>query len=370
MMKIVSIEAVPVVLPYQIANVQDSLGTYSSSSHGIIIIYDESGNYGIGEIALAWFGGAHSLCREVNEYWASHLIGKEVTDLIKITGILDEMVIFSQRHLLAKAGVEMALFDLLGKNLQMPIYKLLGGKTREYIPLTGGITIDTVDRMVESAKKNVSEGFKELKLKVGLDDKKDLEAVRKVRDAIPDHIKLRVDANMAWHEPKRVKKLIDEMVKYGVTIVEQPLRKDQLADLCWLRNNTDALILLDESVWDINDAKNCLLAGAGDLLHVYVSEAGGFHSSRRIFELASLFDVNCTIGGMPEARIGASASLHLGISMQNLSDYSSDVRGFKIYKEDVVNEELEISDGKLFVNDKPGLGVTLDFDKLDKLRIK
>lgn len=368
-MKIISIEAIPIQLPFS-APVRDSLGCYSFSNHGIVIIRDEAGNYGIGEIALAWFGGSHSLCLEVNEYWGQQLIGQSVADVTKHLKTMDALSEFSKRHLLAKAGVEMALLDLLGKSLSMPVYQLLGGRMRERIPLTGGIAISTLDSMVEAAKDKVAEGFTELKLKVGLDDRKDLDLVRQVRKAVPDEVRLRVDANMAWNELKKAKLLIDEMVRLGVHIVEQPLHYSRMNDLRWLREHTDALILLDESVWDIYSAKECLDHRAADLLHVYVTEAGGMIAARRIFELAALYSIECTIGSMPEGRIGASASLHLGIAMSNLSSYASDIRGFLVYREDVVCEELTIRNGELFVSDSPGLGVTLDIEKLEKYRIR
>lgn len=368
-MKIVSIEAIPVNLPFR-EPVSDSWGKYTSSNHGIVLIRGESGDYGTGEIAFAWFGGAHVLCREVNELWADKLVGLEVTDLTRINAVLDDLCSFSKRNLLAKAGVEMAVWDLLGKTLNLPVHRILGGKLRDNIALTGGFAMDTVERMVEGAMRRVSEGFKELKLKVGLDDRKDLEAVRQIRNVIPDEVKLRVDANMAWKNVKKAKMLIDEMTEYGVDIVEQPLPDRQSAELSWLRANTKALILIDEGVWDVYDAKRNLEMNTADMLHVYVSEAGGIDGSRKIFELSSYYGIDCTIGSMPEGRIGAAASAQVAAAMPNLSTHASDIRGFTGYREDVVNEELEILDGSLVVPDKPGIGVTIDFDKLEALKIK
>ncbi len=367
-MKIVSVEAIPVNLPFH-EPVSDSWGEYTSSNHGIVVIRSESGEYGAGEIAFAWFGGAHALCKEVNELWAEKLIGLELNNITRISTILDYFCSFSKRHLLAKAGVEMALWDLWGKTLKLPVYGLLGGKLRDALVLTGGLPMTSVDRMVDCALRKVSEGYTELKLKVGLDDKKDLEAVRKIRNAVPETVKLRVDANMAWKDVKKAKELIDEMVNHGVCIVEQPLHETRLADLAWLRSNTKALILIDEGVWDVHDTKRHLDMGAADMLHVYISEAGGIGSSQKIFELATLYDTDCTIGSMPECRIGAAASAHVAAAMPNLSAYASDIRGFTAYREDVVNEELSIDAGSLIVPDRPGLGVTIDFAKLEKLRI-
>jgi muconate cycloisomerase len=362
-MKIVSVEAIPVTLPFR-EPVSDSWGTYEASRHGIVIVRSESGEYGAGEIAFAWFGGAHSLCRDVNNYWSEQLVGTDIADRTKLTATLDALCSFSKRHLLAKAGVEMALWDLLGKTMGVPVYRLLGGKLSDRIPLTGGMPMDSVEKMAENAVRRVSEGYSELKLKVGLDDRKDVDAVRAVRAAVPDGVKLRVDANMAWKDAKRAKALIDEMSEYGVDIVEQPLPDTMLDETAWLRRRVDASILIDEGVWDVHDAKRVLDRDAADMLHVYISEAGGIDGARRIFELAALYGVECTIGSMPEGRIGAAASAHVAAAMRNLSARPSDIRGFTAYADDVTVEELPIVDGQLVVPDRPGLGVTVDFDKL------
>lgn len=362
-----SVEAVPVQLPLR-EPVSDSWGTYRASNHGIVIVRDDSGEYGAGEIALAWFGGAHALCKEVSERWAPRLIGRQVADIAGCCALMDGFCAFSKRHLLAKAGVEMALWDLWGKRLGLPVYQLLGGKLRDTVPLTGGVSMGTIESMVETACRKVAEGYKELKLKVGLDERTDLETVRRIRLAIPDSIPLRVDANMAWRDVKQAKRIVDEMTQYGVRIVEQPLHADRLQELAWIRRHTEALILIDEGVWDAGDARRNLEAGAADMLHVYISEAGGIRESRRIFELAELFHQDCTIGSMPEGKIGAAASAHVAAAMPNLSRHASDIRGFTGYAEDVTVEELLIIDGELHVPDRPGLGVTIDWDRLDKLK--
>ncbi|MBP1990228.1 mandelate racemase/muconate lactonizing enzyme family protein [Paenibacillus eucommiae] len=367
-MKIVSVEAIPVNLPFH-EPVSDAWGVYASSNHGIVVIRGDSGEYGVGEIALAWFGGAHALCKEVNDLWAEKLVGMRVSDLSLVTSLLDSFCSFSKRHLLAKAGVEMALWDLLGKSLGVPVYELLGGKVRGQIALTGGISMGTVEHMTASAVGKVSEGFQELKLKIGLDEDKDWAALHSIRRAIPDSVRIRVDVNMAWQDVKKAKRIIDRMTTLGVSIVEQPLHSERLSDLAWLRTNIDAILLIDEGIWDVRDARKHLEMQAADMLHVYISEAGGIAASKKIFELASLYEMDCTIGSMPEGKIGAAASAHVGAAMLNLSSHASDIRGFTVYREDVVNEELVISAGSLIVPDRPGLGVTIDFAQLARMRV-
>lgn len=362
------VEAYPVTLPFK-HPASDSLGTYSASNHCILIVRTDSGVYGAGEVALAWYGGAHAYSKEIRELWAPRPIGEDCRRISYLMSRFDSLLQFSKRHLLVRSAVEMALLDAVGKAYGLPVYQLLGGKVRNRIPLTGGVNMDTPDRMVESAKERVSEGYKELKIKMGTNVERDIEMVKAIRGSIPGNIKLRIDANMSWNDKWAAAKHIRQFVEAGVTIVEQPLAPERLKDLAELRVGSDAAILLDESVWSEADALDCLRSGAADMLHVYISEAGGLFAAKTIFELAALYHVPCTIGSMPEARIGTAASLHVAAAMTNLSERASDIRGYTIYQKDVVVEDYDLSDGAITVPDRPGLGVTVDFDALQELSV-
>lgn len=199
--------------------------------------------------------------------------------------------------------------------------------------------------------------------------KKGLAGAQAVRAAIPDEIRLRADANMAWKDQKHAKVMMDELYELGVHIIEQPLHERDLCGLRWLRENTWNLVLLDESVWDAADAAEVIRAKAADMLHLYVSEAGGLEEARRVFQLAAAARMDCTIGSMPEGVIGASASLHLAAAMPNLSPHPSDIRGHTNYARDVTTAPLPVVNGALRVPSSPGLGVELDPDRLAELTV-
>ncbi len=366
---IVNVEAIPVNLPF-CEQVSDSWGEYRSSNHGIVRVTAQDGTQGIGEISLAWFGGAHALCGEVNRLWAPRLEGHDCTQIGEMIAIMDALCAFSKRHLLAKAGVEMALWDLLGKKCDMSVARLMGGRLRERIPLTGGIPMASPDDMARIARLRVQQGYRELKLKVGLSEERDIEGARRVREAIPDYVRLRADANMAWTDRRQALRMMDALHDLGVHMIEQPMDAQRLEDIAWLRARARSRILIDEGVWDVYDAKACLEAGAADLLHVYTCEAGGLAGVRRIAELARLYHVPCTLGSMPEGCIGAAASAQAAACMDNLADEPSDIRGFTVYATDVTREGLTIEDGELIVPDRPGLGVTLDEEKLYRVRVR
>lgn len=366
--KITTVEAIAVNLPF-CERVSDSWGEYSSSNHGIVRVTTEDGLCGIGEISFAWLGGAHALCAEINRLWAPRLLGYDATQIDEMSAVMDGFCVFSKRHLLAKAGIEMALWDLLGKQTGLSVARLMGGRRRGRIPLTGGVPMAEPQEMAEAARRRVKQGYRELKLKVGLDDAGDLAGVRAVRAVIPDSVRLRADANMAWKDRRQALYMMDALYDLGVHIVEQPLDERRLEDAAWLRDRAKARILIDEGVWDIHDARACIEAGAADLLHLYTCEAGGLGSMRRIAQFAQLYNVPCTIGSMPEGRIGAAASAQAAACMENLASDPSDIRGFTVYAADVTREELVIENGELIVPNRPGLGVTLDEEMLDRLRV-
>ncbi len=368
MAHIISLEAIPVCLPFQ-EKVSDSWGEYFASNHGVVRVTDADGVIGVGEISFAWFGGAHGFCGEINRLWAKRLVGMEAGQIDVCCGIMDGFCAFSKRHLTAKAGIEMALWDLLGKRLGMSVARLMGGRHRERVTLTGGIPMASPEEMAEIAAQRVSQGYRELKLKVGLDEAVDLTGAWAVRRAIPAHIRLRADANMAWRDRRQALRLMDALWDAGVSIIEQPLADDALEDLAWLRGKAKNRILIDEGVWDAKDAKGQLDAGTCDMLHLYTCEAGGLIGMRQISELAGLYRIPCTIGSMPEGCIGAAASAQAAAFMGNLASDPSDIRGFTVYREDVVAEPLVIEEGELIIPDKPGLGVELDMDRLERLRI-
>ena len=366
-MKIQAIELIPVTLPYH-KPVSDAWGIYHAAHCGIVRVTDEAGLQGYGEISLAWFGGVHGMCRDAQAEWVPRLLGLDTAGTTRINEVLDGLCTFSRRSLLVKAGIEMAVWDLLGKERGLPVWELLGGRLRESIPLTGGIAMLSPDEMAEQARQAAAEGYEELKIKVGLSEQQDLAAVRRIRAAVPDHIRLRVDANMAWKDRKTALRMMEAFSAYGVQIVEQPLDYRDLEGLAWLREHTPCQILADEGIWDWRDAARYLAAGAADLFHVYLCEAGGIEGARRVFYTAAAFSVGCTMGSMPEGLVGACAAAQLAAAMPNLSSHPSDLRGFTVFGDDVARTAMRVRGGKLELPQGPGLGFAIDEEKLAALR--
>lgn len=365
-MKIESVQAIPIKsLPPKPR--MSSLGLSAEFDYGIVIVRTDTGLEGVGEISMLWDGTGQRACFDVNRLLAPVVVGEDPFRIVGILARMDKAIQFSRASNTAKAAIEMALFDIIGKALNAPVYNLLGGKARERVPLSMSVFMDRTEAMVAQALDYVARGFKTVKIKIGMNPAGDLEALREIRAAVGPDIRIRVDANMGWRSPKEAIALIRKMEPYGVHSVEQPMSPDRLEDIAEIRRQVATPIMLDESVWHPEDAARALRANAVDIFNVYVSESGGLYKSSTIFRMAEAFGVDATIGSMPELGIGTAAQIHLGVSVPQFN-CPGDVCGFLYHKDDLILETLRVEDGYAYPPEGPGLGVTLDYDKLQELR--
>ena len=361
-MKISDIEAIRVTIPSRGLN--SALGSFPTFDYAIVIVKTDDGIEGYGEISTLWDGAGGVQCAFVAEAFRPALLGE---DPLAINRCLRKMDTRFEGASPARAAIEMALFDIAGKALNTPVYTLLGGKTRESIVLSHSISMGAPDEMAREAITAVEQGFRCVKVKVGRPGAEDVDAVAAVRAAIGSDVLMRVDANMGWRTPKDAIRHIKAMEPYVLHSVEQPLPPSDLASLRLVRESVDTPIMVDESVWGPTDAWSIMHAGAADILNVYVAEAGGLTNASLIFRMAEVAGVGCVIGAMPELGIGTAAAVHLGVAMTNLHD-PCDPCGVMYHDVDVIHEQFTIEDGQIWPPSGPGLGVTLDYEKLERYR--
>lgn len=367
-MRIQRVDAIPVRVQRS-SPFKSSLGARTESSVGIVVVETDAGARGVGEISIIWNGGGAALCSTVRELLGPSILGSSPFDINQALAKMDEAVQFSPAANPAKAAVEMALYDLVGRAWGTPIYKLLGGQVRKQIVLSMSIPMDSIEKMVDRACKVVARGFRGVKVKVGQDARQDVKTVAAIREAVGDDVTIRVDANMGWRSPKEALSVIAELARLRVHSVEQPLPRERIEDLALVRAQSPVPIMLDESVWGPEDAHRVIHARAADILNVYVSEAGGLRNAMRIFGMAEAAGIQCTIGSMPELGIGTAAQAHLGVAVPVLCE-PADVCGFLYHSETLIKEQWEVQDGCIAAPEGPGLGVTLDEERLAALCIR
>ena len=322
-------------------SVKLGFGELKDLEFGLVRIYTDEGIVGLGEISTVFAPRGGLQCRIVSEVFAPLIVGQDPTHIAAIHTLMDNAIEGMEP---AKAAIDMALYDIVGKNLGVPVYVLLGGQVRENIPLSFSIMFGSADEMARLSHDLVEDGFKTLKVKVGRGAARDEEAIRAIRAAVGEDVTLRVDAKMAWKTPKEALETLRKIEPYGIELAEQPLVGHDLDGMAFVREHTDIPIMADESVWSPRTAMQVLQRQAADIVSVYVSEAGGLFRAAQIFSMCEAAGIPNAIGSMPENGVGTAAEVHLGVAMSNLAA-AADCCGSTYYEHDFLKTPLKVEDG-------------------------
>lgn len=337
--------------PYRTA-----LGANAVSEHAIVFVETDAGITGIGEASSVFRRRGRLLARDIDAVIAPAVIGEDPMRIRHLAARIEHSIDGVEE---AKAAVEMALWDIAGKQLGVPVHVLLGGKVRDRIPLSYSIPFGEPERMAAFAAERVRAGHRTIKVKVGNGQARDVAAVAAVRAAIGPDVKLRVDANMALPTAKDAIRLAAAIERFDIELIEQPLAPRALAAMAEVRRAIGPPLMADESVRTPADAIDVIRQGAADIANVYVSEAGGLLAATEIFTLCGAAGLPCMIGSMPEFGIGTAAQIHLGVAMTNLGP-DSDTCGSLYHAEDLLLAPLRIEGGFAYPPEGPGLGIEID----------
>jgi L-alanine-DL-glutamate epimerase-like enolase superfamily enzyme len=365
-MKISQVETIPVRVPVdrRVGVVQDTKGFRFQSHLLLIRIRTNTDLEGWGEVTASpdWSGETASGARALIErHWAPQLIGEDPRRIRHCMGRLAKTF----ANPFAKAGIEMALFDLFGKAHQAPLHDLLGGAVRdEQIPLRFPIMPVGPEASADCARRMVAEGFQTIKLKVGHDPLEyDLERLRQVREAIGSDVRLTVDANGGWTVNEAIQ-AAPRLRELGVLFIEQPVHRLDLEGLAEVRRRVDLPIMADESIFTIQDAIRCVEKRAADIISIYPGKHGGFLPMLTIASIAEAAGVHCAIGSNLEWDIGSAAMAHACLALPNLcvERYAADIIGPFFHVERSIREPLIRKSAYVNVPHGPGLGVEVVLD--------
>jgi L-alanine-DL-glutamate epimerase-like enolase superfamily enzyme len=282
----------------------------------------------------------------------------DASDLSGIHAILDRR---SAGYSAAKAGVDMALYDILSQRAGLPLYRFLGGSNPQ-VQTDMTITIDSTQVMAARAKSFAEKGFRVLKIKAGLDPAEDVEHLRAVREAVGPEVELRIDANQGWNE-KTTLWALEKMADLGIVEVEQPLPFWNLEGMRFVRERITQPLMLDESVHSPVDALKAVKAGAGDIINIKLMKCGGIYKAQKINAIAEAAGLSCMVGCMTETRISITAGAHLASALPNIK--LADLDGFlEIKDEGCARGGFTRKGDILTLGSEPGLGVNVDFDAL------
>ena len=365
-MKIVHAEAIairiPLKHPFTIA-----LGTLTHSNHVLVRMVDDEDKIGWGECTTfhSVYGyDQKSLYNTITDYLIPAVKGLDPRNMVTLHQRMDQAIPF---NLMAKCGMDLAAYDLIGKTDDVPVYSLVGGKRVDRIPVTAAVGIGPRMETAAMAKELVEEGFNVIKIKIGLDPLEDLERVKAVREAVGDGIQLRVDGNQGY-DRKTALRVLTEMAPFALEWIEQPLPDWDIEGLAMLTERLDTPIAVDESVYTPYDAHRVITACAADVVNIKVPKCGGIYRSQKIAALCESAGMPCFLGGCVETTPGTAAQAHFYTATSNVIS-AAEMEGPWCYVDDVVEKTMDIDRGMVKIPENPGIGVAIDEEKVNRYRV-
>lgn len=288
------------------------------------------------------------------------LIGKNPMEIEKIHDHLDTVMYGAAT---AKAAIDIACFDLLGKKLGQPVYQLIGGRYHDEFPITHVLSIGEPEAMAEEASDMVNKGYCSFKMKVGTDVKKDVRRIQAVRNRVGYDIAIRVDANQGWKNSATAMKAIRALQGLGIDWIEQPILADDIDGMVYLKSKTDIPLMIDEGLKGSREMLEVIQKRAADKINIKLMKCGGIYPAVKLAHQAEMAGIECQVGSMVESSIGSAAGFHVAFSKKVIT--SVELTGPIKFSKDIGDLHYDVPFIRL--TDKPGLGVEVNEDVLHEL---
>ena len=328
----------------------------SDMEENVIVRVDSKGDFGVGNASPS--DVTHETRDSIERFLteaAKRIREVPEDDLQSLHDLLDSI---APGNTSAKAAIDMAVHDLLAKRDGRQVYEALGGHGNGRMMTDMTVGIEDVDETVRRAVSSCRDGFRALKLKVGLDIDQDISRVAAVRDAVGQGVELRVDANQGYDVEQAIR-FCEEMDSLGVVLVEQPVDADDYAGLKTVRNHSPVPIMADECLRTIADARRVAAEGSADIINIKLMKSGGIHPARIIDDIAKDAGMTTMVGCMGEIQLSIAAGLHFALSSDNIRYVDLDSHFSMI---DDPSSGLTFEGGLIGVSGRPGLGIMTDMD--------
>lgn len=352
-----------------IGEFQDAYDRKSVQQSAILRVTADSGEVGLGNIDPAPGYSQEtlegSMCA-LELKLAPLIVGMEATNIHSVLRTIESAM---DGYLDAKAAVEMACMDLAARALGTSVHGLLGGAVKGTILFNAWIGMLPPDKAAAEAAGWQKRGFRSAKVKVGHDVQADRDRVKAVREAVGPHFNLRIDANASYDVDTSLK-LVRMVAPYGLQLLEQPVAAEDLAGMARVRQEANAVglpVMADESLLDHASLIRIIRADAADLVKVKVTKQGGLINTRRMIATAEAAGLHCVLGHGFGLGVSTMAEIMLASTSDNVVDGLECVGPLKT-ADDVITRKLDLSAGQLPLPPGPGLGVTIDEEKLARYR--
>jgi len=347
-------------------NVSNGHSEYLILSNVIVKIHTNEGLTGVGEAACDASEPVEVVKAMIDHYMGPRLIGQDPLDW---RALIDRTTRDPDRGAtrFSTSGIDLALHDLVGKILDLPVYTLLGGQRRDRVLAGIEVPRNTPEKMAEHSFEYYEQGIRGIKAKIGSDPIRDAECIRAIRERLGPDVSLRVDANKGYTVKEAITfcRLV-EAADVDLEILEQPVGTMDLAGHRLIRESTSIPVEADESAFSLSQVHQIVKQDAADIINTKCAKAGGIRGVEQWAAVAEAADLPIVIGTEWGVGSKVAAKLHLGAAVKNADPV---VEFTEIMIHDLLlKEELELKDGYLDIPDGPGLGMELDWDQVEAHR--
>jgi muconate cycloisomerase len=339
---------------------QHGVGGVQETFPGAILqIQTDAGITGWGEVApwSVFTGTAEGNVAAIVHYARDLLIGQDPMPISALMASIDKVV---TGHPEAKAAIEMALLDIVGKRYGLSVTQLFGGAYRSHVPLSVTIANPDFDADIDFAKRVSAMGYNIFKVKTGFaGHAQDLKRLERLREILPDSADIRVDYNQGL-DPLNAIRTLRDIECFNLTFIEQPVKRFQWAAMAEFARAIDTPIMADESVFSAFDALAMVESRFADAVAIKLMKSGGITKAREIAAIAEAAGIAAYGGVMFEGGLACAAGLHTAASTPNISLGAEFYSSTWVLATEILVEPLVIESGQSVVPTGPGLGVTVD----------
>ncbi|MDR3348427.1 MAG: mandelate racemase/muconate lactonizing enzyme family protein [Acidaminococcales bacterium] len=356
-MKITKIEAIPLKLPL-VEPLHWVSGYMTHAEHLLIRIQTDEGIEGIteGVPRPGIYGETQvSIHHIINNVFGPMLTGLDPFDTDKIWAKMNTVF----WNPTAKGCLDVGLYDIMGKKTGLPCHKLLGGWT-DKVRVSWMVALKSMEEMVKEAERSYAAGYRYFKLKGGIDPDFDIQMVKNIKKVLGPDAKLYIDGNMGYKYLDILK--VAKALEGDLVWLEEPMLCSDSQGRKKLSEHIDIPLMGDESLFSLSDAAREIALGALDIVMVKIPRTG-YTIGKKFVALAEAYNKPMLMGTQAETTLGTVSCLHFvaahkQFSLVNELSYFNSIQG------SLLNEEIKVTDGCMTVPNGPGLGVTLDEEKV------
>ena len=341
-----------------------SMGTEYDEEH-IIVRVDADGFTGWGESVAEGtpfysYETVQTAWHILKDFLIPSILGKDLKNVAEAIALNAKV----RGHMMAKAGLEAALWDAFAKSQNISLSKMLGG-TRDEVDVGVSIGIQSsVPGLIKKVEGYLAEGYRRIKIKISPGF--DMQFVEVLRKQFP-HLLLQVDANSAYTLDDI--NLFKKMDEYNLSLIEQPLGYEDIFDHSKLQRELKTPICLDESIHSLDDTRAAIELDSCRIINIKPGRVGGFTESKLIHDYCASMNIPVWHGGMLESGIGRAGNVALA-SLPNFTLPGDISASKRYYREDIVEPEFTVNpDGTMNVPTGPGIGVSVNMKMLEKVTV-